>query len=85
MPGQPNIDFMSIDVEGYDLQVLQSNDWSRFRPSCLLVEAFAFDLSNPAACPIHTFLDQYDYGLFAKTFNTVFYRDRRTNQRHLLK
>jgi len=85
LPGDGNIDFMSIDVEGYDLQVLQSNDWSRFRPSCLLVEAFDFDLSNPNAFPIHTFLDQHDYGLFAKTFNTVFYRDRRTNQRHLLK
>jgi FkbM family methyltransferase len=37
-PGQ-GIDFLSIDVEGMDLSVLQSNDWNRFRPHFLLVEA----------------------------------------------
>lgn len=33
-----HIDFMSVDTEGLDLQVLQSNDWHEFRPSVLLVE-----------------------------------------------
>ena len=36
-PGQ-YIDFMSVDVEGHDLSVLQSNDWSRFRPKIVVVE-----------------------------------------------
>ena len=33
-----SIDFMSVDAEGYDLAVLKSNDWSRFRPSVIIVE-----------------------------------------------
>ena len=76
MPGGTSIDFMSIDVEGYDLQVLKSNDWTRFRPACLLVESSGFDLDKPGAEPIHSFLDQQHYGLFAKTFNTLLYLDQ---------
>ncbi|WP_199769589.1 FkbM family methyltransferase [Helicobacter pametensis] len=33
------IDFMSIDVEGLDLEVLETNDWIKYRPKILLVEA----------------------------------------------
>jgi FkbM family methyltransferase len=36
-PGQ-TIDFMSVDVEGCDLQALESNDWERFRPRFVVVE-----------------------------------------------
>jgi hypothetical protein len=67
---------MSIDVEGYDLQVLQSNDWTRFRPACVLVESYGFDLGKPGGAPIHSFLEKQSYGLFAKTFNTLLYLDK---------
>lgn len=33
-----HIDFMSVDVEGYDLEVLKSNDWDRYRPTLVMVE-----------------------------------------------
>jgi FkbM family methyltransferase len=33
------IDFMKIDVEGGELNVLQGGDWRRFRPRLLIVEA----------------------------------------------
>tara|TARA_R110001606_G_scaffold258479_3_gene406249 strand:- start:196 stop:819 length:624 start_codon:yes stop_codon:yes gene_type:complete len=33
-----NIDFMSLDVEGFEMEVLKSNDWSRFRPYLIIVE-----------------------------------------------
>ena len=32
------IDFMSVDVEGHDAEVLASNDWGRFRPRFVVVE-----------------------------------------------
>lgn len=32
------VDFISIDTEGLDLEVLQSNDWNRFRPSIVIAE-----------------------------------------------
>ena len=33
------IDFLSVDVEGHELQVLRGADWSRWRPRVVLVEA----------------------------------------------
>lgn len=35
----PHIDFLKIDVEGYEYDVLVGNDWSRYRPSVVCVEA----------------------------------------------
>ena len=29
---------MTIDVEGFELQVLESNDWSIYRPIVLMIE-----------------------------------------------
>lgn len=33
------IDFLKIDVEGYEFEVLQSNDWNKFRPTVVCIEA----------------------------------------------
>jgi FkbM family methyltransferase len=33
------IDFLSIDVEGHEAEVLEGNDWSRWRPRALVIEA----------------------------------------------
>lgn len=37
--GERRIDFMSVDTEGLDLDVLQSNDWTRFKPRVICVES----------------------------------------------
>lgn len=39
--GDRQIDFMKIDVEGGEFDVLQSADWGRYRPVLLVVEAVA--------------------------------------------
>ncbi|HYF96905.1 MAG TPA: FkbM family methyltransferase [Patescibacteria group bacterium] len=33
------IDFMKIDVEGYEYNVLVSNDWEKYRPTLICIEA----------------------------------------------
>ena len=38
LPDGQAIDFMSVDVEGHDFEVLESNDWTRFRPRIVVVE-----------------------------------------------
>ena len=38
LPSGQHIDFVSIDCEGLDLSILQSNDWSRYRPDYVLIE-----------------------------------------------
>lgn len=71
------IDFMSVDAEGYDFKVIQSNNWSRYRPRYLLVECLRSSLASLSGHPIHQFLQSNGYDLYAKTVNTVFYRDSR--------
>lgn len=69
------IDFLSIDVEGADYQVLLSNDWSKYRPKVILVEELYTSLENLSEqSEIFAFLGEKGYELFAKTFNTSFYR-----------
>ena len=37
--GVTAIDFLKIDVEGAEADVLAGNDWTRFRPKVVVVEA----------------------------------------------
>lgn len=46
MAGLERIDFFSLDVEGYELDVLKGLDFSRHRPVYILVEARFFDEIN---------------------------------------
>jgi FkbM family methyltransferase len=75
LPSGTCIDFMSIDVEGYDLEVLRSNDWKRFRPDYVLAEDFAAKTAEDALkSPIAGFLRPLGYVLFAKTAYTQIFR-----------
>lgn len=77
LPAHQNIDFMSIDVEGLDYEVLSSNDWQKYRPKILLVEALGGgDMKALLDSKTTLFLEKQGYTLFAKTFNTLFFRDK---------
>jgi hypothetical protein len=71
-PARP-IDFMSVDVEGMDLEVLQGNNWQKYRPQFLLVESCGMRLDNYHHTEMHVFLSGIGYRLCAKTVNTFIY------------
>jgi FkbM family methyltransferase len=65
------IDFMSVDVEGLDYQVLKSNDWTRFRPRIVLVEDLNIsDLQQLDESPVVTLLRSVGYRPTCKTYYT---------------
>ena len=77
LPPGTSVDLLSVDVEGLDLEVLRSNDWSRVRPDLVLVESLdAPDLAGLAGDPTVRFLAANGYAPIAKTVNTLFFRDR---------
>ena len=39
-------DFLSVDCEGMDVEVLESNDWESFRPRWIIVEDYQWDSSD---------------------------------------
>ena len=56
-----SIDFVSIDVEGHEVEILRGFDLARWRPRLLLVEDHVTDL------PTHRFLTRAGYRLIQRT------------------
>jgi FkbM family methyltransferase len=76
LPPGATIDFLSIDVEGLDLAVVRSNDWTKYRPSYVLAEALGMrDVRDVQQTELHAFMEHVGYSFFAKTMNTLFYVD----------
>jgi FkbM family methyltransferase len=80
LPKGQGIDFLSVDVEGKDFDVLKSNDWSKYIPLCVLVEihsGFArkegFSFDEVLNSEITQYLQSKGYSVFAKTLNTIFF------------
>jgi FkbM family methyltransferase len=73
LPQNQQIDFLSIDVEGLDLEVLESNDWQKYRPKIVLVEVLEKTLEDMLSDPISKFLNKNGYQLFSKCHHTVFF------------
>ena len=77
LPEGKRIDFMNIDVEGWDLQVLKSNDWIKYRPDVIIIisniRAINVGLKKAGASPVVDYLEQQGYELFTKTINTLIF------------
>ncbi|MEP7704329.1 FkbM family methyltransferase [Paraglaciecola sp. 25GB23A] len=63
------ITFFNIDVEGLEINVLKSNDWSKYRPLLVIVEA----LNEHALFELCNFLVQKSYTRVASTKNSYFF------------
>lgn len=68
-------DFLSVDVEGYDLQILESISWSEFRPKVICIETIQL-LNNGDWYKnekIIAFLIKNNYSIRGETtINTIF-------------
>ena len=72
-PGQA-IDFMTVDVEGMDEEVIRSNNWERYRPRFLLAESRQTKTVDEALnTSLHEFIKSQSYTLIAKCMNTLVY------------
>jgi hypothetical protein len=66
--------FLTVDVEGHDLDALRSNDWSTFRPTYVLAECLGTTMKEAMQGPVSLFMSSVGYKCIAKTVNTVFYQ-----------
>ncbi len=62
------IDFLSLDAEGYELEILKGINFTKYRPSYLLIEVYRHDYDS-----ILSYLEQYDYEMVCNfsEFNLV--------------
>lgn len=58
IPGLKKIDFMKVDVEGMEHEVLSGNDWAKYRPELICIEA------NHVKVDWRTLLDKVGYKKF---------------------
>ena len=69
LPKGTNIDFMSVDAEGLDLNVLKSNNWKKYRPKVIAVESRL--LNND----VDNFLNHQKYKYICSTIITKIFID----------
>ncbi|HEY3308695.1 MAG TPA: FkbM family methyltransferase [Desulfuromonadaceae bacterium] len=73
LPRGTQIDFMTIDAEGFDHEVVSSNDWNMYRPRVVLVELLNTEIQNLESHPTAKMLSRHNYRALAKTYNTYFF------------
>ena len=73
-------DLVSLDVEGLDLDILRSIDFSRYRPHVFCVETISYakgDGSGVKSAEIHALMLQNGYRLYADTYiNSIYVAER---------
>jgi hypothetical protein len=55
------VDLLKVDVEGMEERVLAGNDWERFRPKVVLVEATFPERPERRPTNVHSFLEERGY------------------------
>lgn len=69
-----NVDFLNIDIEGLDMEALESYDWS-MPPRIIAIESRAFNPDRPADDPAYRFLKEKGYVLVGlATYTLIFTR-----------
>lgn len=73
------IDFMLVDVEGMELQILKSNNWNKYRPEYILCEVLDNEMSIESLekHSITRYLKMVHYELAFRLRNTAIYREDR--------
>lgn len=79
----PPIDIMSVDVEGFDLQVLKSNNWVNYRPKVVVVENCNRGISIIDS-PIYKYMHTIGYLYFCQTNINAFYIEHRFFEKRYL-
>lgn len=75
LPDKMTIDFLTIDVEGLDLEVLESFDLNKYKIPFILIEDLIYDLDEIIkSSQTYKYLTRYNYKIISKTKNTVIYK-----------
>lgn len=76
LPSNVKIDFMSIDVEGYEYEALTSNNWVKYKPTYLLVEILQNNLNQTSENKIYAFLKNKNYKKIKAVGRTIIFRKK---------
>jgi FkbM family methyltransferase len=80
LPAGQHIDFVTLDVEGFEMRILKTFDFEKYAPDCFLVEDLDYDpnantdFMDFAASDLYRFMKNKGYIVAAKTRFTVIFK-----------
>ncbi len=74
LPKGKIITFLSIDIEGFDLSVLKTNNWELYRPQYIVVESYTILLDEVMDSEIYFYLKEKNYSLVAKSYYSLIFK-----------
>ena len=60
---------MSVDCEGFDMEVLESNDWNEFRPTLISIE------HSMCEHVLNNFMKSKNYIMIFQNVGNTFFKD----------
>jgi len=79
-----NINFLSIDAEGFDLNVLKSLDLNLIRPQVILIESFAKNIDEDLNSDISKHLKAFNYIYYCRSVTNSFYLSAEFHEKRFL-
>ncbi len=76
-PVDRKIDFLNIDVEGFDFEIIKSLDLKKYIPGFILIEDLSLkgkDILDFRETEIYLYLKENGYVFIAKTFRTLIFK-----------
>jgi hypothetical protein len=61
LPADQKINYLNVDCEGYDDEVLKSSDWNAYRPEIITVELHGLNMEQPLENSCINFLRSVGY------------------------
>jgi FkbM family methyltransferase len=74
LPANQSIDILNVDAEGHDLEVLQSNNWQKYKPRFLVVEYHETDIEKIMSSEKVKYLESLGYKLCSWVCSSLIFR-----------
>lgn len=68
------IDFLTIDTEGLEMEVLQSNNWEKYQPTIIILEAHTIEIEKHLTSELNLFMKKQNYALVGKSYYSYIYK-----------
>lgn len=74
LPEGRHIDFLTIDAEGLDFKILQSNNWEKYRPDYVLVEVYGDNKAEILNSEVVKYMSSVGYAFVAQDLLTTIFK-----------
>ncbi|MGZ8883269.1 MAG: FkbM family methyltransferase [Nitrososphaeraceae archaeon] len=78
------LDFVNLDIEGLDFEIIKMINWEKYRPKCICVETLNYEKTKEPVKSkyIIDYMISKNYILYADTFINSIFVDKQTWEQH---